>query len=242
MAFLLSSSMSFSLYNFTGLFSSFFILLALSGIIAQLGLVLKRKKLFKNNDLPENETPTSILSLNRFSTSFIATFAMFLYGLTMQTMDMYIAAPRFAVVACLLLIVFEIWYDRRDKTAEIILFGSIVLVMAAIAFSFTPYRTALTDLGLSQTLVVVSTVLLLQGGYHQVYKIRKSGRTGALSLKMHQLFFVKDLSSIIFGLVLGFHNGWPVIVFHSSSLMLQFATMYHFYWVKHSPLASERRL
>ncbi len=112
-------------YHFSGLISALFVVLSLTGLALQVRFIWRRKRDFRKGQLVD-ERPTSILSLNRFSTSFLA-------------------------------------------------------------------------------------------------------------------FYLKDISSMIFGAVMGFKDGWPVLVFHGVSMTVQCTTMWHFRWVRVSPVALERR-
>ena len=118
---------------------------------------------------------------------------------------------------------------------------ALALVACAIILPLIGIRGLVHNAGLSHGLILFSAVLLGQGAFHQLLQIRRSGRTGGLSLTMHQLFFLKDVTSLIFGVVMGFKNGWPVLLFHGVSLTVQCSTMWHFRWVKQSPVAAQRR-
>ena len=71
--------------------------------------------------------------------------------------------------------------------------------------------------------------------------IRRTGQTGAVALRMHQFFFLKDASTIVFAFTMGIASGWPVLLMSSVSGITKLITMWHFRWVRVSPVAQERR-
>ena len=227
-------------YNIAGVISSSFVFLSLIGIFFQLRLIWDRKKQAKKGELDDG-TPTSILSLNRFFTSFSAFFSMFLYGLTLEPFDHYLVWPRIMALFLVLYVLFEVLQDRRSKRSFILFFSAVILMVMSLVLGFTSYRTSIHTIGVPQIFIIVALVLYVQGAIHQIYIVRNSGRTGALSLKMHQLFFMKDLSSLSYGITMGSAQGWPVILFYTASLIMQSITIWHFRWAKVSPLAKDRR-
>lgn len=229
------------MYDFLGFLSSFFVILSLWGVALQFSLIRKRRGFFMKGKLEPDETPTSVLSLNRFFAGFFVFFSMFTYAVTLPEVNFYIALPRVGALILIILIFFEMYRDRRDFCSSLIFWGSIILCFFVITLSFLPHRSFLSLYGVSQAMVTLSSFLLLQGGVFQIIKIRRSGRTGALSLSMHQLFALKDLLSIAFGVVLGVEYGWPVVLTHGISLIVQCMTIYHFHWVKVSSVAFNRR-
>lgn len=232
--------MQMSLYDFMGWMSAGTVVLSLGGIAAQLRLIWQRKALYTAGDL-DGQTPTEILSLNRFSSSFIAFFAMFLYGMTMGTINGYVAFPRAIAVTLLLVILYEMQADRRDRRSRTVFYMCLGFVIASIAFCLTPYRSALSEAGISQAIVVATCFIFAQGATHQIMMIRKTGKTGALSVWMFSMFFLKDVFAVIFGFLMGLDHGWPVLLMHAVSLTAQSTTLYHFWWVKRSDKALKRR-
>jgi uncharacterized protein with PQ loop repeat len=227
-------------YHVSGFISALFVALSLTGLTLQLRFVWKRKRAFKEGRLTD-EKPTSVISLNRFFTSFLAFYAMLMYGVCLTRFNHYLVWPRAIALGLLVVLLFEISYDRKDFSSTVLFFLSVFLGVCAVLLPLLGLRGLVFNAGVSQALVLFSAVLLGQGATHQILRIRRSGRTGGLSLTMHQLFFMKDVTSLIFGFVMGFKNGWPVLVFHGISLMVQCSTMWHFRWVKVSDVAAKRR-
>src|SRR5690606_10580223 len=86
--------------------------------------------------------------------------------------------------------------------------------------------------GLMRGLIVVATVLYLNGAALQIAAIRRTGRTGGLSRTMHQLFLGKDFASALFGLSMGLASGWPVVLMSTAGALVQTTTLWHFRWVR----------
>ena len=71
----------------------------------------------------------------------------------------------------------------------------------------------------------------------QVRLIRRSGRTGAVSRRMHQLFLARDVATLAFAGAMGMTAGWPLLVMNGASACTKVAILYHFRWVRSSPAA-----
>jgi hypothetical protein len=224
-------------YHLTGLLSSFFVALSLTGIALQLRQVWQRKQAYRLGK-SGGERPTAVLSLNRFFTSFFAFYTMFLYGLTLERPNLYIVSPRILALSLGILILREIQHDRRST---FFFEASLVLVFASAIIAVSPFRVTVNISGLAHVMVLAGMGLFAQGAVHQILAIRRVGRTGALSLPMHQLFLLKDAASLAFGVAMGFRSGWPVMAFHLVGLVVQVTTMWHFRWVRLSPAAQARR-
>jgi len=89
----------------------------------------------------------------------------------------------------------------------------------------------------SAVLIVGVTLIMAQGYLHQVFLIRQTGMTGGVSLRFHQFFLAKDLSTIAFALSMGTQSGWPLLLLSAVSGVTKLITMWHFRWVRLSPLA-----
>ena len=227
-------------YHIAGLISSLFFAMSLAGMMFQIQLVWKRKADHKRG-IPIDGGPTSILSLNRFFSGFVSYYAMFLYGLCLTRFNHYLVWPRIIALILLLTILYEIMIDRRTRAATGLFYGSVFLIFTAIFIALLGFRAQTHDTYISRSLMLLAMILFVQGSTHQVLRIRRSGRTGGLSLRMYQLFFMKDFSSAIFGIAMGIGDGWPVILFHVLSMIAITFTLWHFRWVNFSPLARLRR-
>ncbi|MDD9857940.1 MAG: hypothetical protein OXU96_07840 [Gammaproteobacteria bacterium] len=226
-------------YHLAGLASAFFVTLALSGLVMQVRFIRKRKRLYAAGQMA-GERPTSTISLNRFTATYLGFYALFAYGLFLEELNHYLVWPRVAALAVALLILHAIMTDRRGALpVGVFAVGAGLFVMSPLLRWFGGGLLAYSAFA-SQVLVVAAAALFLQGAVHQVVKIRRAGRTGGLSLPMHQLFFVKDCASIWFGFTMG-AAGWPLLLFNGVSLVMQCVLMWHFRWTERAPAAAQRR-
>jgi uncharacterized membrane protein (UPF0182 family) len=135
----------------------------------------------------------------------------------------------------------EILLDRKSaKSAVSFAVATISLILAFVGLFF---GETISDEGklISTTIILVVSVLIAQGYYHQIRLIYKSGNTGAVDLKMSQFIFMMDISTIVFALSMGLAKSWPLLVLAITSGVTKLIIMYLFRWVVKSPLAAKRR-
>jgi hypothetical protein len=84
------------------------------------------------------------------------------------------------------------------------------------------------------------TILLAQGYTHQISLIIRSGKTGAIDIRMSQFIVMMDLSTIAFAISMGLAKGWPLILLAVISGLTKCIIMYLFRWVRLSPVAQTR--
>ncbi len=222
-----------------GSLNSLLIVASLWGIWSQV------KKVWQRKQSGEHGGTTAILSLNQFSVSFLAYWSFFVYGYSIKPFNHFIVWPRMIAAMLVMLLLYEMWRDRRTTAAKAVLISTILMMVVGllglVLSMFSPL--GLVDHGrlISQTLIVTITILLAQAYAHQVRLILRSGRTGAVSIRMSQFIFVMDLSSIFLGLMLGLRDGWPLLLLASVSAVTKLVMMYLFYWVRVSEIAFRRR-
>ncbi|MDD9873924.1 MAG: hypothetical protein OXU22_00110, partial [Gammaproteobacteria bacterium] len=90
-------------YHLAGLASAFFVTLALSGLVMQVRFIRKRKRLYAAGQMA-GERPTSTISLNRFTATYLGFYALFAYGLFQKEQNNNLVWPRVAALAVALLI------------------------------------------------------------------------------------------------------------------------------------------
>lgn len=225
-------------YHLTGVISTFFFLLTLAGLCEQIRLIWQRKRDWSGR-LGEGGA-TAILSLNQFTMTFIALFSYFAYGFCLERFNHYLVWPRLVALFLVLIILFEIATDRRGRSLAV--FG--ICLVAMLGGLGLLARGVEVDVGgrlISQMLVVVAALLVIQGYTNQVLLIRRSGRTGAVSIRMHQMFLARDIAMISFALAMGVKAGWPLLVMNGISGCTKVAVLYHFRWARLNPKAEERR-
>lgn len=228
-------------YHVTGLISSAIFLLTIGGLWAQLGFVWQRRRPAVAGGGDDHERPTAVLSVNQFVSSFLAFFSFFLYGACLERFNHYLVWPRLAASLLTLAVLFEIMRDRLDRVATSAFVACLVLLVGTPLGLVTIPSAAEWGRAVSQSLIVVVTVILAQGYLHQVLMIRQTGRTGGVSARLHQFFFWKDVSTIAFAVSMGTSTGWPLLLLSSVSAATKLVTLWHFRWVRLSPVARDRR-
>jgi uncharacterized protein with PQ loop repeat len=224
------------LYNVTGAINTLFILVSLVGVWSQVQKIWHRKR----QEATKSE-PTAILSLNQFSVSFLAYFSFFVYGYTIEPFNHFIVWPRVIASAFVMVILYEIWRDRRSHWSAGAFGTSLLFLLVGIAGLVWGER--FTDEGklISAALIVAITLLIAQGYAHQIMLIWRSGQTGAVSLRMSQFILMMDISTIAFAFAMGLSNGWPLLLLASVSGITKLIIMWLFRWEKVSSLAEDRR-
>lgn len=244
-------------YHVTGWISVFFFTLCLFGIASQLREIQRRKAIFqlelenRGDDQPrdgsthqldiEFQRPTAILSLNQFFASFLAFYAFLVLGVCSTPLNHYLIWTRLVATFLVMTILYEIRHDRRDALSTAAFSGSVLLMIAASALPMLGDNLAVEGRWLSSSLALFAAGVFAQGLIHQIIQVRAFGRTGAVSLRMHQLTTCKDASTIAFGLAMSLDTGWPLLVVGLVGVSTKSVLMWHFRWVRNSPLAAERR-
>ena len=224
-----------TIYDFFGSINTFFIFVSLYGVFSQVRTIWQRKVEGKKGGA------TELLSINQFNVSYLAYFSFFIYGYSIEPFNHYIVWPRLIAAALVGIIIYEICLDRRTKVA----FSSFFLVVLSLTLGIFGliYGDTFVDKGkvVSTIIILVISLLILQGYSHQIRLILKSGATGAVDLKMSQFIFMMDISTIAFALSMGIDKGWPLMVLAITSGITKIIIMYLFNWVRVSPVASKRR-
>ncbi len=89
-----------------------------AGLISQLREIARRKQA-NLAGLEEGDLPTAILSTNQFVSSFLAFFAFFIYGMSLTPFNHYLVWPRLGATILTLVILWEIFRDRRDRVSAL---------------------------------------------------------------------------------------------------------------------------
>ncbi len=224
-----------NIYNFLGSINTIFIFVSLIGVLSQVKTIWQRKRQEINGG------STELLSINQFTVSYLAYFSFFIYGYSIEPFNHYIVWPRLIATVLVGIILYEIWLDRKTRMSFSILITAFLLLLAGSYGLF--YGDTFIDKGryVSTIIILVISVLIAQGYYHQIRLIIKSGSTGAVDLKMSQFILMMDISTVAFALSMGISNGWPLMVLAITSGITKLIIMYLFKWVKISPIAMQRR-
>ena len=113
-------------YHLTGILNAALFLLTLAGLQSQLRLVWERKQAYSKGELSEG--PTAVLSLNQFTSSYLAFISFFLYGIALERFNHYLVWPRLAAALMTLIVLWEILISRRDWASM----ASFALCVAAL--------------------------------------------------------------------------------------------------------------
>jgi len=225
-----------SSYDFFGSVNTIFIFVSLYGVLSQLRRILRRKAQKVKGGA------TELLSLNQFTVSYLAYLSFFIYGYSIEPFNHYIVWPRFIAAAFVGLILYEIWLDRGTKFS----IASLALVVCSLTLGMIGlfYGDTFVDEGknVSTIIILVISLLIAQGYFHQIKLIIRSGATGAVDLKMSQFIFMMDISTIAFALSMGLDTGWPLMVLAITSGITKIIIMILFKWVRVSPVALQRRV
>lgn len=224
-------------YNLFGSINTLFIFVSLIGVFSQLRTIWQRK-----SQPITTHKPTELLSLNQFSVSFLAYLSFFIYGYSIQPFNHFIVWPRFIAALIVGFILYEMWRDR--KTALSLAGFSMVLFALSLSLLGLVFGEGFSDEGklVSTSLILVISLLIAQGYWHQIRLILNSGKTGAVDKKMSQFILLMDISTIAFALSMGLNTGWPLMVLAITSAVTKIVILYLFRWVKISPVAKARRL
>ena len=180
----------------------------------------------------EADRPTAVLSLNQLTSSYLAYYSFLVYGAVVEEFNHYLVWTRLLAVLLLSAILFELWRDRRDRASMLVL----AIVFAFNLFAIWPVFVAPHQMSalreLFQGLIVLLTIILGQGYIHQVFSIRRTRSTGAVSQRMYVLILMKDISGMVFGIAMSLRDGWPIILLNGVSAVTKGIVLWHFRWVK----------
>ncbi|TAF77151.1 MAG: hypothetical protein EAZ52_01035 [Alphaproteobacteria bacterium] len=214
------------MYEAIGLLSSVLFVLCLGGLTDQIKRIFKERR-------AGNTHATVALSLNQFLSSFFSFYGFFLYSFLLEEIDLFLFFTRFGACVLTAFIIYMIALERSKQTFYNSILGLLFSVVVASAAYYYRLDFAPVMKGVTQLMLVGLTCLLLQGGVHQITLIRQKASVGVLSFPMTLLFCLKDIANILFGIVIGIENGWPLILMGSVSGAVKATILYHFYWVKH---------
>ena len=222
-------------YHITGIISTLLYGLSVFGLWIQL------RKIWERKESTFAEHPTAVLSLNFIGMAFFAYFFLFFYGFALERFNHYLVWPRLLAIALSLMIMYEIMIDRKNWSSRITFVGCTLLTLGGIAMMlfFRPAALGLVDI--SKGTLIANTFMLAQAGVHQIVLIIRSGSTGGIALRSHQLTLIKNLGNMSFGFAMGGPTGWPLVLLWGSDSLFKIVVMYLFRWVRISPVAQEHR-
>jgi len=222
------------LYNLVGILSSLLFIACLWGLYIQINKIKFRRQKY-DSGVEKIGYATKSMSINGFFSSFIAFYAFFLYSIFLDNIDYFIFFTRLLAALVTLYILFLIYKDRvsfRDKWPFML---SLLAMIASFGVLFFREESMVIGKNTSLFIIIGSTIIMFQGGVAQILTIFKQRCTGALSLKMNAIFFAKDVMNIVFGLVIGLSDGWPLILMGAVSALLKLTIIVQFYIYPQEP-------
>ena len=199
------------LYSVVATMSSMIYMGCLWGVVQQILIIKKRREKYTTGKASLGFA-TQSLSVNGFTSSFIGFYSFYVYAILMTEIDFFILVTR--LLACLMTtyVLFEIYRDRLPVVERIPFQVAVFFIITSIAVLI--FRDSLVHDGKKYAiaLTLFATIVMFQGGLSQIVSIVRQGATGALSAKMTMVFFLKDVTNVIFGAVIGFSEGWPLML------------------------------
>lgn len=200
------------LYHVLGLLSSALFVLTWVGLWSQITALNKHKLIAADAN--------HSLSLNQFGSSFFAFYSIFLFGISVEPFNHYLVWTRCGALLLTLVILWKIWQDRRTNSAAIVsVLASVALVAGFISMAFRPFPL-IAQLG-ANTLMLVVTVVLIQGTLHQWLVLRRRQQIGSLSFGLFRSILIKDVSTLMFGLTMPLAQSWPLLILNGSSVVMR---------------------
>ena len=197
-------------YHSLGILSSVVFLLTWYGLTRQLIKIYQRRQ--------SNLTGTDGLSLNQFGSSFFAFYASFIVGIASADFNHYLVWTRTGALLLTLCVLYCLWQDRPSLRISTVLFGSTACFVAGfVAMAFRPLPTYIihnTDI-----IVVVITLVLLQGTIGQIRMLYRNQEVGALSFSLLHSILLKDVTTLAFLFTLPIATAWPLILLNGSSIV-----------------------
>jgi len=221
------------LSTIAGLLNSGLVFISLFAIYAQWATIRRRRQ-------QGEAEPTELLSLNQSVVSYFAYLSFFIYGFSITPFNHYLVWPRLIASLMTLVIIFEIWRDRRTSKSSGFALLTVCFLLISLYLLVNGNQIADDGKLISTGLIVIVTIFLAQGYAHQIYLIIKHGKTGAIDIRLSQSIFFKDCSTLFLAYSLGFIENWPLVLLAIVSATTKIIIMYLFYWVRTIPVALER--
>jgi hypothetical protein len=215
-----------SSYRFWGVVSSAFFLCSIPAIFHQLKKIWWRKQLISAGELAEPATYS--ISVNQVFSSYCGVYSFFLFGLVLDAPDPFLTYPRLLVGLLLYLVLFEIFRDRNTRAVKYVFGLATLSLFVPIVLILSGLRSSPGVRSISHLLVCAATLTMAQGAYAQFVLLRRNQARGAVSLPMHTVLYLKDISGMFFGLQLGV-SAWSIIFMHLSNIIMR-APILWMYW------------
>ena len=186
----------------------------LSYFLAKIGNIHQLVKIWKYQKINQKGTGKNTAQISLFYRANIALFFLFniFWAVSLPQIDWTIVFTRFLSLILALDILLELWHDRNDEKTKYSLIFCLVLALIntyLIVFNFPNFQTLNDFFGIA---IITFSFSSVAGYLDKAYQIIKAQSPGKQSLLELIFQFNKDLTGIVYGLFLGFSQGWPLII------------------------------
>ena len=203
-------------YHLWGTLSSALFALTVYGLWIQLNKIRQRRQ-------ARHFPATERLSVNQFFSSYFAFYGNFLFGLAVPVLNHYLVWTRLAALLLILNILFWIWWERRSRLSlAALMLGELFLLSGLVVLVLRPLPALLT---LANGLIVVMTVVLVQGTVQQILVLPRARSAGVLSRRMLVFTLTKDASTLAFALTMPLSQSWPLLLLNGASIVTRGALL-----------------
>lgn len=204
-------------YHLWGWISSVLFGLTVYGLWIQLNKIRLRRR---DRHFPATDS----LSVNQFFSSYVAFYGNFLFGLAVPLLNHYLVWTRLAALLLILNILFWIWWERRSKLSLAALMVVELMLLAGLAvFVLRPIPALLN---IANALIVLMTLVLVQGTLQQFRVVRRAQSAGVLSRRMLLFTLTKDASTLAFALTMPLTQSWPLLLLNGASIVTRGALLW----------------
>lgn len=196
-------------YHLWGGISSALFALTVYGLWVQLNKIRQRRR-------TRHFPATDRLSVNQFLSSYFAFYGNFLFGLAVPVLNHYLVWTRLAALLLILNILFWIWWERRSRLSfAALMLGELFLLGGLAVVVVRPLPALLT---LANAMIVLMTVVLVQGTVQQILVVYRARSAGVLSRRMLLFTLTKDASTLAFALTMPLSQSWPLLLLNGASI------------------------
>ncbi len=193
--------------DFVGLIHLATFAIAAIGTIDQINLIWKSKA--------ENQSGkglnTASLSVKYRGNTILLLLCTILWGLSLEPIDWLVIVTRGVTLIGFILILLELWHDRRDRESQYWFFSCISLIIIGTLVVLFGWDTLKNSSGIFGTLTIILCFNLLLGLWDKLCNIIRDRSPGQQSLLEMVCQLSKELSGTGYGLLVGFDKMWPMV-------------------------------
>ncbi len=211
------------LVYFFGFIHAISLFLISLGSLEQLLLIRESKSQTRTkNNQGKHTSQLSVQYRGNASCFFIV---IILWGLSLEPIDWIVIISRIFAYVISLLILHELWLDRRNIETKCYFFISLALTSFGLSLMLWAWDTFKHLSSFLGTLTIICSFTLIFGLIDKVYQIIKAKSPGKQCLVEIVFQLIKDLSGIIYGLLVGFKTMWPLVIALYILSTLRFANL-----------------